>query len=719
MKDKRQKPKKVPTVLQMEALECGAASLAMILAYYGRWVPLEKLRADCGVSRNGAKASSILKAARSYGLDARGGKYSAELLKQKNEFPCIIHWNFSHFVVLCGFSRTKAVINDPANGTRTVPMKEFEESFTGICLFFSPNGDFIKEGHPKSGYAYIKNRLPGQKRLLTLILTAALCLAIAGVFGVLLSRVFLDELLPGNDKEADLRFLLLLSLLTLLQIVLLCVNAVLVKKAEGRLATKENSEYIWRIMRKPMVFFAQRMTGDLHQRQTSIDSMSNMIFSVMVPLFADLISSVFYMLIMLHYSLPLALIGIFSLLVNLITSRQIARYRLNISRALSRDKGRLAACTSAGMGTLETIKAGGAERLFFEKWAGFYAAANSKEVQFMRSELYFSSVPGCIRGVTNALVLCVGTLLCMKGQFTPGLVLAFQSLLQQFMAPAQTYFSAGQALMEMRTNTERLEDVLDAEEDADTETENAEAAELRKLSGDIELRDLVFGYAKVDEPLLKGLNLTIKQGSSVAVVGRSGCGKSTLSRLISGLYTPWSGEILIGGQELFSIDRNIRKSSIGVIDQNITLFEDSVANNIKMWDSTIEDFEMILAGRDADIHEDIMALPGGYGHKLLENGKNLSGGQRQRMEIARVLAQDPTILILDEATSALDAITEKKIVEHIRERGITCIVIAHRLSTVRDCDEIVVLDHGEIVQRGTHKQLIAEQGLYADLVAAE
>lgn len=717
--EKQYKPKKVPIVLQMEALECGAASLAMILAYYGKWVPLENIRADCGVSRNGARASSILKAARNYGLNAQGGKYNKELLIQKNAFPCIIHWNFTHFLVLCGFKGNKAILNDPASGRRVVSIKEFEESFTGICMLFSPGETFVRDGNEKQGLLYIKRRFPLYKGQLTGIMATAVCFTVAGVFAVLMTRYFMDVLLEGNHKVNSSGFLLILSLLTLIQIVFMCLNTVLIRKTEGRLSAKENSDFLLRIMRKPMEFFAQRMAGDLHQRQMSIDNLSTLLLAVMMPLFTDLIASAIYLVIMIFYSWPLALVGLISLLINLMASYQISKRRVNITRSLARDTGRLAACTAAGMESLATIKANGSENAFFEKWAGFYAKVNSQKVQYMKLDLYFGAAPECIRSITNGLILCIGAFLCMKGQFTPGLLLVFQSLVQLFMMPAQDYFNASQAIMEMRTNMERIEDVMGSEEDRDYETDSIEEETFKKLRGDIELRDVVFGYARVDEPLLNGLNLTIKQGTSVAIVGRSGCGKSTLSKLVSGLYSPWSGRILIDGQDLFSINRNIRKSSIGVVDQNITLFEDSISNNIKMWDSTIEDFEIILAGRDADIHKDVMALPGGYNHKILENGKNFSGGQCQRMEIARVLVQDPSILILDEATSALDTITEKRIVEHIRERGITCIVIAHRLSTIRDCDEIIVMDNGKIVQRGTHEQLTDEHGLYASLVTTE
>ena len=386
-----------------------------------------------------------------------------------------------------------------------------------------------------------------------------------------------------------------------------------------------------------------------------------------------------------------------------------------------RDSGKLAGATVAGIEMIETIKSSGAENGFFEKWAGYQASVNTQKVRYEKLDKYLGALPTLVSTITNSAVMMAGVWLTIRGEFTAGMILAFQGLLSSFSSPAMTLVSAGQTIQEMRTQMERVEDVMQYPEDVvyDTETELEDDVEYDKLSGSVVMRDVTFGYSRLGAPLIEHFDLELKPGSRVAFVGGSGCGKSTLSKLISGLYQPWSGEILFDGKPIREIDRSVFTGSLAVVDQDIILFEDTIANNIKMWDSSIEDFEMILAARDASLHADIMQRDGGYNYKIAEGGKDFSGGQRQRMEIARVLAQDPTIIILDEATSALDAKTEYEVVKSIKDRGITCIVVAHRLSTIRDCDEIIVLDHGKVVERGTHEELYALGGAYTRLISNE
>ena len=425
---------------------------------------------------------------------------------------------------------------------------------------------------------------------------------------------------------------------------------------------------------------------------------------------------------MIRYSLVLTLVGICSIIVNIIISRMISSMRINMTRGILRDSGKLSSTTVSGIEMIETIKASGAEDGFFEKWAGYQASVNRQETQFTKQSWFLNMIPNLVSVLTNSTVLMLGVYFAMTSNFTVGMIMAFQSFLASFSAPADSLISAGQTIQEMRTSMERIEDVMQYPSDICYESKRVESegeASYSKLKGNIELRNVTFGYSRLAPPLIKDFNLSLKPGSRVAFVGPSGCGKSTLSKLISGLYQPWSGEILFDGKPINEIDRNVFTGSLAVVDQDIILFEDSISNNIKMWDASIEDFEMIMAARDASLHEDIMYRDGGYQCKLIEGGRNFLGGQRQRLEIARVLAQDPTIIIMDEATSALDAKTEYDVVQSIKDRGITCIVVAHRLSTIRDCDEIIVLDKGMVAERGTHEELFARGGIYKELVSNE
>ena len=711
---------KVPVVIQMEALECGAASLTMVLAYYNKWIPLEQVRADCGVSRDGSNAKNILKAARSYGLTAKGYRYEPDGLKQNGTFPCIIHWNFNHFVVLCGFKGNKAVINDPAKGTYSVSMEVFDKSFTGICLMFAPGEDFQPSGKPKSVLSFVKKKLSGTGSAFALVVITTVITSLIGIITPGFSNVFADRLLSGTNPEWFMPFIYGISGLAIIQIIVAWIQATYTLKVNGKIAIVANSEYMWHVLRLPMEFFSQRMAGDITSRRNQNASIAGSIISTFAPLTIQAVMMIFYLFVMLRYSVVLSLIGIASILINMLVSRYISKKRINLTRVTSRDSGKLAGATVAGIEMIESIKSSGAENGYFEKWSGYQASVNAGNVKFTKLNAYMGIIPSVVSMLTNTLVLMGSVYLCQQGEWTVGMITAFSGFLGSFLSPAMQFVSASQTLQEMRTNMERIEDVMEYPADVPYSSEPiSDDEEFDKLSGKIELKNVTFGYSRLAEPLIKDFSMTLMPGQRVAFVGPSGCGKSTISKLISGLYKPWSGEILFDGKPMSEINRNVFTGSLSVVDQDIILFEDTIANNIKMWDTSIEDFEMILAARDAQIHNDIMQRDGGYQYRLMEGGKDLSGGQRQRLEIARVLAEDPTIIIMDEATSALDAKTEYDVVKSIQNRGITCIVVAHRLSTIRDCDEIIVLDRGKVVERGTHAELYANGGVYTQLVSNE
>ncbi len=505
-----------------------------------------------------------------------------------------------------------------------------------------------------------------------------------------------------------------------IQIIVSWIQATYSLKVDSKIAIVANSEYMWHVLRLPMEFFSQRMAGDIADRRAQNASIASELISTFAPLVIQAGMLIFYLFVMLRYSVPLSLLGIASVFINVFVSRYISKKRIDMTRVASRDSGKLTGSTVAGIEMIESIKSSGAENGYFEKWAGYQASVNAGSVKFITFNSYIGIIPSVVSMLTNTLVLMGSVYLCQQGLWTVGMITAFSGFLTAFLDPAMQFVTASETYQEMRTNMERIEDVMEYPTDVDYSSEPvSEDEELGKLSGKIELKNVTFGYSRLAEPLIKDFSMTLMPGQRVAFVGSSGCGKSTLSKLISGLYKPWSGEILFDGKPIEQINRNVFTSSLSVVDQDIILFEDTIANNIKMWDSSIQDFEMILAARDAQIHNDIMERDEGYQHRLLEGGKDLSGGQRQRLEIARVLAEDPTIIIMDEATSALDAKTEYDVVKSIHDRGITCIVVAHRLSTIRDCDEIIVLDKGKVVERGTHAELYANGGAYTQLVSNE
>lgn len=722
-KSKRKQPiihkvAKVPLVIQMNALEGGAACLAMVLSYYDKWVPLEQVSLDCGISRNTCSEENLMKAANGYDLQTECHAYSWAELKEKATYPCVLSLKNDQFTVLCGFKRDKAIVNSPLLGNVSWSKNQMELLYKGTCITFLPNVSFTPAGEPRSLKTFISKRMKGAGVAFGLAIFTTIISSLLGMLTPAMANVFADRLLTGRNMNWFYPFLIGMAIIGLIQIIISWIQSVYSLKVDGKIAIVSDSEYMWHVLHLPMSFFSQRMAGDLMSRRSQNAAIANQLINTFAPLAIQTVWMFFYLFIILRYSPILSFFGIFSVLFNNIVARWISKKRVNVTRRIKRDTGNKEGTTITGLEMIETIKASGAEDGFFERWAGYQASANAGNVETRKINAYFGLGPTVVSIVTNMLVLMGSVYLCMQGKWTIGMISAFSGFLNSFLSPARQLISVSQTVQEMESSIERIDDVMAYPQETVPEIQPTDQP-YEKLSGRMEMKHVTFGYSKMEAPVVEDFNLSLEPGKSIAIVGSSGCGKSTLMKLISGLEKPWSGEILFDGKPITEIDHTVFVSSLSVVSQDIVLFDDSIVSNIKMWDSSIKDRVMTQAAKDASIHEDILQRPGGYYHRLQEQGKDFSGGQRQRLEIARALAQEPSILLMDEATSALDAKTEYEVVQAIKKRGISCIMVAHRLSTIKDCDEIIVLNHGKVIERGNHKELYARNGYYTKLIQSE
>jgi NHLM bacteriocin system ABC transporter peptidase/ATP-binding protein len=704
---------RTPTVLQMEAAECGAAALAMILGHFGRFVKLEGLRHLCGVSRDGSKAANILRAARHHGLVARGFKKEPEALAALPT-PQILFWEFNHFVVLEGIDARGARLNDPAAGRRWVAMTDFNESFTGVVLTFAPGAGFSKGGARPCAWPGLVRRLRGYRlTLLFLVLTGA-GLIVPALFEPAFTRLFVDDILVQNLRSWLRPLLLSMLAASGLEFLLTLLQQRALVRAEAALSLQGAADFMWHVLRLPCAYFAQRYAVEIAGRVALNDRVAALLSGELAATLLGLASVVFYACVMLQYDTVLTLLVVLFAAVNLVCLWRVSRAMRDMNQKLMMDRGKLQAITVGGFAMAESLKATGSENLFLARWAGFHARVLNAEQAYGRSMVFLSALPPLLMDVSGIVVIVAGGLRVMDGTLSIGMLLAFQTLTILFSQPVTRVVGFGAKILEAGVAIERLDDVFgNALAPCFASTGGTHAG---RLSGALAVRGLSFGYTPLDPPLIQNIDLDLPHGGSVALVGGSGSGKSTLAKLLAGLYQPWSGEIRLDGWQFSELSRLSLCGALAFVPQDVALFTASVRDNITLWDTTFDDARIMAAGRDACIHDDVMQREGGYDHRVGEGGRNFSGGQRQRLALARALVRSPSLLILDEATSALDADTEFSIIERLRQRNVSTVIVAHRLSTIRDCDEIIVLDRGRIAERGQHAALMRRGGLYRSLV---
>ena len=707
---------RTPVVLQMEAVECGPAALATVLAHHGRYVPLEELRLLCGVSRDGSKASMLIKAARAYGLAATGHQMEADDLAGLTP-PAILFWDFGHFVVWEGsgrrFGRPVVFINDPAGGRRTVPVAEFDTSFTGVVLTFAPGADFRRGGRRPG----LLHDLPGRLRRVSGALVvagfASLLLAVVGLVQPAFILAMVDALGTGA-AAVPWPYFALMAAAVVVTAALTAVQQVHLARMQVVLSTLGHARFLRHLLRLPAGFFAQRSQADLTRRLQSNGQIAEILSRDVVAVLINAVLVATYAAVMWAYDVELAVVGATAALLNVAALRMVAHARRSGVARMRIDRVRFFAASLDGLQLIETLKATGGEGGYFRRWAGLHATLLAGQQEVGTPSALLATVGPALATLSSAVVLLVGGLRAMDGHLAVGLLVAFQALLVNLSQPVAELASVAGRVQDYGADAARLRDVESFP--VDTVFARPEPVRVGRLAGYLELDRVTFGYGPLAQPLLRNLSLAVAPGRQVALVGGSGSGKSTVIRLIAGLYRPWSGAVRLDGMPREDIPRSVLAGSVAFVDQDVYLFEGTVRDNVTLWDPTIPDEDVVAALRDAALYDVVASRPGGIDCRVEQNGRNFSGGQRQRLEIARALVRHPAILVLDEATSALDAQTEQVVSNNLRRRGCACVVVAHRLSTVRDSDEILVLDHGQIVERGRHADLIAAAGAYAALV---
>lgn len=707
--------KKTPTIFQMEATECGAASLSMIFAYFGKHLPLEHMRIETGVSRDGCNAGNVMRAAKKYGLECHGYRKELNSLLEL-EAPCIIHWNFNHFVVYEGIKNGHAYINDPAVGRRRLTIDELDEGFTGVVLTFALTDKFEKQKKQNSILAFVNDRLRGQYNVIFKLFFIGLLLVFPGLVLPITSQILLDDVIVGGNTEWFAAVVWCILFLVGLNAGLRYYRGFILQKLQNKMTLLSLHKFVSHLFRLPIGFFDQRYAGDLSGRIDNNNNVNVFLAGELAETVLNIFVAIFYLILLLVYSPTLTLIGIASIIINILIVKLSSEHLSNVSMKMQQDSGKLTGAVCAGINITSTLKASGTENDYVGRILGYYAKTASLEQRLSRFQQILNVIPQIASLVSTVLVLMIGGLYVIDGIMTIGMLVAFNSLLSSFTAPVNSLVGFVQEIQTLKADMNRVEDIVTYEEDLKFKTQGKQKNFKSKLSGRIELENVTFGYSRLEKPLIENFNFKLTPGNSIAFVGASGCGKSTIAKIVSGLYNSWDGSVKFDGVDINEIPKEVMSASVATVSQNITLFSGTIRENMTMWNEGVLEADIVRAAKDACIHDVITQKPGAYDFNLTEGATNMSGGQRQRLEIARALVTNPSILIMDEATSALDPVIEKKILDNIKRRGCTCIIVAHRLSAIRDCDQIIVMQRGKIIQHGSHEELSNVEGTYKTLI---
>ena len=717
---------RTPTLLQNDAAECGAISLGIVLGFFGRWVPIEELRAACDVTRDGCDGADILRAAKRFGLEAQGWRREPHQLHSLPK-PLILFWDFSHFLVLEGYTRGRFYLNDPSNGRRSVNEREFDEMFTGVTLSFETTPTFVRGGRRPGILRRLWPWLKGSKAPLAFALTCGLLLASTALALPLLLNVFVDFVLSGQEPSWAGVLVGGAATAAGLVYVLTWLRERCLRRLSIQLSLERANQFIDRLFKLRAEFFGHRYAGDLSARMQSITEVAVTATVQFVGIGIELITSLLFVVLMVIYDPLLAAIVVALGLSSAAITRTITRSRIDQNLRVQHEVGKMHATAMSGLRTIDITQAAAAENDVFVHFTGYQARELQARQRFAELGHVVAALSAMSLIVGSATVLGLGGVRVLAGEMTLGAMMAFYMLANCFLLPIGRFVQFADQFQVLEGHLQRIDDVLDSPEDSvltqqeDHQTApSRESARRLRLLGKVELRNVTFGYKTNQEPLIKDFNLLVEPGQRVAIIGSTGSGKSTLASLIVGVHRPWTGEILYDDQPLEEIPRDLLTDSVSLVDQHIFLFAGSVRENLTMWDQESPEQAIVTAARDALVHEEILVRPQGYDSAVLEGGRNFSGGQQQRLEIARALVSYPSVMILDEATCSLDPLVESQIDEALRSRGITCLIIAHRLSTIRDSDLIVVLEEGREAQRGTHEELIRNKdGLYRRLIDSE